>query len=102
MLGRSPVGLAFGVVYYLLFRILIIKLNLKTPGREEDDDVDTISDDADTDAPSPSGATFNESKAAKVPQNIGGEDNIVSVDACITRLRLVVGTKAVKDSELKS
>lgn len=51
-----PVGLAFGVVYYLLFRILIIKLNLKTPGREEDDDVDTISDDADTDAPSPSGA----------------------------------------------
>ena len=44
----------------------------------------------------------NESKAAKVPQNIGGEDNIVSVDACITRLRLVVkDEKAVKDSELK-
>ncbi|OIB02779.1 PTS sugar transporter [Paenibacillus sp. LC231] len=97
-----PVGLAFGVVYYLLFRILIIKLNLKTPGREEDDDVDTISDDADTDAPSPSGAASNESKAAKVLQNIGGEDNIVSVDACITRLRLVVkDEKAVKDSELK-
>ena len=36
-------------------------------------------------------------------QNIGGEDNIVSVDACITRLRLVVkDEKAVKDSELKS
>lgn len=97
-----PVGLAFGVVYYLLFRILIVKLNLKTPGREEDDDVDTISDDADTDAPSPSGAASKESKAAKVLQNIGGEDNIVSVDACITRLRLVVkDEKAVKDSELK-
>ncbi|WP_098746820.1 N-acetylglucosamine-specific PTS transporter subunit IIBC [Paenibacillus sp. EZ-K15] len=97
-----PVGLAFGVVYYLLFRILIVKLNLKTPGREEDDDVDTVSDDVGTDAQSPSGAASKESKAAKVLQNIGGEDNIVSVDACITRLRLVVkDEKAVKDSELK-
>ena len=98
-----PVGLAFGVVYYLLFRILIVKLNLKTPGREEDDDMDTVSDDGDTAAPAPSGAASNESKAAKVLQNIGGADNITSIDACITRLRLVVkDEKAVKDSELKS
>ncbi|MGO4789899.1 N-acetylglucosamine-specific PTS transporter subunit IIBC [Paenibacillus sp. 2KB_20] len=97
-----PVGLAFGVVYYLLFRILIVKLNLKTPGREEDDDVDTISEDADTAAPSPSSAASNESKAAKVLANIGGADNITSIDACITRLRLVVkDEKAVNDSELK-
>ncbi|WP_339290751.1 N-acetylglucosamine-specific PTS transporter subunit IIBC [Paenibacillus sp. FSL W8-0187] len=96
-----PVGLAFGVVYYLLFRIIIVKLNLKTPGRE-DDDVDTVSDDSGTDAPASSGATSSNSKAAKVLQNIGGEDNIVSVDACITRLRLIVkDDKAVKDSELK-
>ncbi|PJN55922.1 PTS system glucose-specific EIICBA component [Paenibacillus sp. GM2FR] len=97
-----PVGLAFGVVYYLLFRILIVKLNLKTPGREDDDDLDPVSDDADTAAPSPSGVVSNESKAAKVLQNIGGADNITSIDACITRLRLVVkDEKAVKDSELK-
>lgn len=97
-----PVGLAFGVVYYLLFRILIVKLNLKTPGREDDDDMDTVSDDGDTAAPAPSGAASNESKAAKVLQNIGGADNITSIDACITRLRLVVkDEKAVKDSELK-
>ncbi|WP_145037692.1 N-acetylglucosamine-specific PTS transporter subunit IIBC [Paenibacillus sp. Y412MC10] len=97
-----PVGLAFGVVYYLLFRILIVKLNLKTPGREDDDDMDPVSDDGDTVAPAPSGAASNESKAAKVLQNIGGADNITSIDACITRLRLVVkDEKAVKDSELK-
>lgn len=97
-----PVGLAFGVVYYLLFRILIVKLNLKTPGREDDDDMDPVSDDGDTAAPAPSGAASNESKAAKVLQNIGGADNITSIDACITRLRLVVkDEKAVKDSELK-
>ncbi|GAA0837021.1 PTS transporter subunit EIIC [Paenibacillus glucanolyticus] len=97
-----PVGLAFGVVYYLLFRFLIVKLNLKTPGREDDDDLDLSSEDAGTDGQSPSGAVSKESKAAKVLQNIGGADNITSIDACITRLRLVVkDEKAVKDSELK-
>lgn len=97
-----PVGLAFGVVYYLLFRILIVKLNLKTPGREEDDELVPSSDEVGSEAQSSSGAASQDSKAAKVLQNIGGADNITSIDACITRLRLVVkDEKAVKDSELK-
>lgn len=95
-----PVGLAFGVVYYLLFRILIVKLNLKTPGREDDGE-----ESESTESAVSSGAAIagNDSQAAKVLANIGGEDNIVSVDACITRLRLVVkDDKAVNDSALKS
>jgi len=97
-----PVGLAFGVVYYLLFRFLIVKLNLKTPGREDDDELDPVSDDDGAVTNSPSQTISSESKAAKVLQNIGGADNITSIDACITRLRLVVkDEKAVKDSELK-
>ncbi len=61
-----------------------------------------LSTNAGTDGQSPSGAVSKESKAAKVLQNIGGADNITSIDACITRLRLVVkDEKAVKDSELK-
>lgn len=97
-----PVGLAFGVVYYLLFRFLIVKLNLKTPGREDDDNLDPVSDDEGTEKASPSQTMSSESKAAKVLQNIGGADNITSIDACITRLRLVVkDEKAVNDSELK-
>lgn len=97
-----PVGLAFGVVYYLLFRFLIVKLNLKTPGREDDDDLDPVSDDDGAETNSPSQTTSNDSKAAKVLKNIGGADNITSIDACITRLRLVVkDEKAVNDSELK-
>jgi len=95
-----PVGLAFGVVYYLLFRILIVKLNLKTPGREDDGE-----ESESTEGAVSSGAAIagNDSQAAKVLANIGGEDNIVSVDACITRLRLVVkDDKAVNDSALKS
>lgn len=95
-----PVGLAFAFVYYFLFRILIVKLNLKTPGREDDDDDEA--EGASVDAGTPAAAANAESKAGKVLASIGGADNITSIDACITRLRLVVkDDKAVKDSELK-
>ncbi|OOC62200.1 N-acetylglucosamine-specific PTS transporter subunit IIBC [Paenibacillus ihbetae] len=95
-----PVGLAFGVVYYLLFRILIVKLNLKTPGREDDGEE---SESAESAGEAGGAVAGNDSQAAKVLANIGGEDNIVSIDACITRLRLVVkDDKAVNDSALKS
>lgn len=93
-----PVGLIFAVVYYFLFRILIVKLNLKTPGREDDDEEENL----DANAPAAATAANAESKAGKVLASIGGADNITSIDACITRLRLVVkDDKAVKDSELK-
>lgn len=97
-----PVGLAFGVVYYFLFRILISKLNLKTPGREDDDEAE-ISTGTGNDAARGEGSGGSKaSKAAKVLDNIGGAENIVSIDACITRLRLIVKDEtAVKDSELK-
>ncbi|WP_054958271.1 N-acetylglucosamine-specific PTS transporter subunit IIBC [Paenibacillus dakarensis] len=102
-----PVGLAFGVVYYFLFRIIIVKMNLKTPGREDDED--DVVDDAtvgNSSAVESNGgskaAASGDSRAAKVLASIGGPENITSIDACITRLRLVVkDDKAVKDSELK-
>ncbi len=37
-----PIGLCFAVVYYLLFRFIITKFNLKTPGREDDDEVEDV------------------------------------------------------------
>lgn len=93
-----PVGLAFGVLYYFLFRIIIVKLNLKTPGREEDEE--EAAEDASVG--NSTAATSGDTKAAKVLANIGGAENITSIDACITRLRLVVkDDKAVKDNELK-
>lgn len=92
-----PVGLAFGVLYYFLFRIIIVKLNLATPGREDDED--EAVEDASVGNPA---AASGDSKAEKVLRHIGGPENITSIDACITRLRLVVkDDKAVKDSELK-
>ncbi|WP_411735989.1 PTS transporter subunit EIIC [Paenibacillus sp. M2] len=92
-----PVGLAFAVVYYFLFRFMIIKFNLKTPGREDD----AYDADAPTNA-SAVGAASADTKAGKVLAEIGGTDNIESIDACITRLRLVVrDDKAVNDQALK-
>ena len=92
-----PVGIVFFLVYYFLFRILIVKLNLKTPGREDDDGTEA----GEADAPA-SGKTPLSDKAVKVLSNLGGKDNIVSTDACITRLRLVVkDDKQVNDAELK-
>lgn len=91
-----PVGLAFFLLYYVLFRFVIIKFNLKTPGREDDSEDEVIE-------LSKGGATVSDSsRAAKILENIGGPANIRSIDACITRLRLNVNDdKAVKDSALK-
>ncbi|MED7954738.1 PTS transporter subunit EIIC [Streptomyces sp. BE303] len=37
-----PIGLCFAVVYYVLFRFIIVKFNMKTPGREDDDEVEDV------------------------------------------------------------
>ncbi|MDQ1147897.1 PTS system N-acetylglucosamine-specific IIC component [Bacillus sp. SORGH_AS 510] len=76
-------GLVFAVIYYFLFRFIIVKFNLMTPGREEDED----------EAVGVSVAT-GESKfavmAAQIYEGLGGDANVVSVDNCVTRLRLEV------------
>lgn len=94
-----PVGLVFALVYYFLFRVLIVKMNLKTPGREDE----VFADDQAVVGSGSSAARAGDSKAAKILANIGGSDNIQSIDACITRLRLVVkDDKAVNDPALKN
>ncbi|WP_445396413.1 PTS glucose transporter subunit IIBC [Zobellella sp. An-6] len=72
-------GLAYGALYYTLFRVAIVKLDLKTPGREE---------------ASEEGAKQGGSEMAEqLVTAFGGKGNIASLDACITRLR--VGVKDV-------
>ncbi|MFP4977965.1 glucose-specific PTS transporter subunit IIBC [Paenibacillus sp. CN-4] len=86
-----PVGLVIAVIYYFGFRFVIRKFNLKTPGREEE------TDDAEE--------TKNTAAVSKtgddLPRNIlgalGGSENIVHLDACITRLRVEVKDKANVD-----
>lgn len=89
-----PVGLVTAVLYYVIFRFLIVKLNLKTPGREDNFE-EEVTD-------SVSGTVSTDSRAAQILTQLGGPSNINSVDACITRLRLIVkDEKAVNDAGLK-
>ncbi|GLX69411.1 N-acetylglucosamine-specific PTS transporter subunit IIBC [Paenibacillus glycanilyticus] len=89
-----PIGLVYAVVYYVLFRVVIVKLNLKTPGREDDE---LVEEGGSAVAPA-----AGDDKASQVLAALGGSGNIESIDACITRLRLIVkDDKAVNDAELK-
>jgi PTS system N-acetylglucosamine-specific IIC component len=89
-----PIGLAFGVVYYFLFRFLIVKFNLKTPGREDDEEETEGKEEGNEGK-----ATSLHDKATKVVEYIGGKENIKDVDACITRLRLVLHDDTIVDEK---
>lgn len=106
------VGAVYAVIYYFLFYFMITKMNLKTPGRDENEEETKLYSKADYQA-SKGMNTENSStstgkgeiaeKAPAVLAALGGEENIVSVDACITRLRVEVKDKAkVNKDELKS
>jgi PTS system N-acetylglucosamine-specific IIC component len=81
-----PVGLLYAGVYYGAFRFAIVRFDLKTPGREPLEELAAMAG-AKTD--SPRGRAFVDA--------LGGAGNLVSVDACTTRLRLVVADQAAID-----
>jgi PTS system N-acetylglucosamine-specific IIC component len=80
-----PVGALYFAVYYTLFRACITAFKLQTPGR-----------DAAEDDPSPA-LTSGTDRAAAFIQALGGAKNLTTVDACATRLRLVVDSQNAID-----
>lgn len=84
-------GVVFFVLYYVLFRFAIVRWNMRTPGREPDDELDAGTQD---DAPA---AGDRGQQAADLVAAFGGRDNLVAVDACITRLRVEVADKSGVD-----
>lgn len=98
------VGLVYAVVYYFLFKILIEKLNLKTPGREADNEETKLYSKADYNASKGKNAQDEITEnAPEVIDALGGDENLVSVDACITRLRVEVKDKSkVNKDKLKA
>jgi PTS system N-acetylglucosamine-specific IIC component len=103
-------GVVFFVIYYLLFRYAIVKWNLSTPGREPESEFEAeeaanlgeAADAATAVAVGGSGAAAD-SKAEQVIAAFGGRENLVNVDACITRLRMEVADKnKVDQARLKS
>lgn len=91
-----PVGIVYFLVYYFGFRLAIRWLDLKTPGREDD----SAEQQQAIVTPQQSGIR---QRAEQILPLIGGAANIVSLDACITRLRLVFKDEsAVNEAELKN
>lgn len=85
------IGLSFTVVWFVVFRFIILKWNLKTPGRE--DNVETIKlytkEDVANKNASSSKLSFSD-QASIFLEGLGGSENIDSVTNCATRLRVVV------------
>ena len=108
-----PVGIIYFVLYYVIFTVLIKKLNLKTPGREDDDEETKLYTKADVNAKREaakgnadvSNNSINQSDelSAIITRGLGGAANIEDVDCCATRLRCTVrDPKLVDDALLKS
>lgn len=83
-----PIGLVYGVIYYFLFVWVINRWDLKTPGREEDAPAAVAP--ATGPATASVAPTQDTSRAAQYLQALGGKENIKTLDACATRLRLEV------------
>lgn len=80
------VGIAYAIIYYVLFKTLILKLNLKTPGREDDGEESKLYTKKDF-------QNKQESKnniSASIAEGLGGIENIEDLDNCATRLRTTV------------
>ena len=89
-----PLGIAAFIVFYVVFHFMIVKFDLKTPGREDDDVDETKVELANNDYTA---------IAATILEGLGGKDNVVSIDNCITRLRLEVkDNTAVDEKKIKS
>jgi len=88
-----PLGVAAFVVFYVVFRFAIQKFDLKTPGREDDEEEEKVVL-----------SNNNFTNIAKIVlDGVGGKENVVSADNCITRLRLEIKDPSlVDDKKIKS
>jgi N-acetylglucosamine PTS system EIICBA or EIICB component len=86
-----PIGLVFAIIYYIVFRFAITKFNLKTPGREDDESEEM-------------GEKLSNNDYTKIAtiilEGVGGKENVVSVDNCVTRLRLEIKDQAFVDEKI--
>lgn len=104
-----PAGIVYFLLYYFLFSFLIKKFDLKTPGREDDDEETKLYTKADVNArrteakEEESGSQAENSKdsrSAAIAMGMGGRDNITSVDCCATRLRCSIADSSLVDEKL--
>ena len=83
-----PAGVAYFALYYAVFRFVIVRFDLKTPGRADSDPL-----------PAAAAPASPAAHAAAWVAALGGGANVRSVDACTTRLRLRVADQSAVDSD---
>ena len=74
-----PIGLVFGIIYFIVFRWAIVHFDLPTPGRFENESDNEAIENANPDE-----------LAQSFINKLGGADNLTTISSCITRLRLNV------------
>ena len=85
-----PLGIAAFVIFYFVFKFAITKWDLKTPGREDDQDGEMKIELANDDYTA---------MAQIILEGLGGKENVTSIDHCITRLRLEVKDRLLVDEK---
>ncbi|MGN0131942.1 MAG: glucose PTS transporter subunit IIA [Lachnospiraceae bacterium] len=105
-----PVGVIYFFLYYFIFKYLIKKLDLKTPGREDEDEETRLYTKADVNARNEAeryasgdkgenADTGKDSVSALITKGLGGKKNISDVDCCATRLRCTVNDMELVDEK---
>ena len=104
-----PAGVVYFLLYYVLFSFLIKKFDLKTPGREDDDEETKLYTKADVNArrteakegeSCSQAENSKDSRSAAIVMGMGGRNNITSVDCCATRLRCSIADSSLVDEKL--
>ena len=104
-----PAGIVYFLLYYVLFSFLIKKFDLKTPGREDDDEETKLYTKADVNARKTEAKegescsqaeNSKDSRSAAIAMGMGGRNNITSVDCCATRLRCSIADSSLVDEKL--
>ena len=87
---QIPFGCIWAVLYYFVFKFSILKFNIMTPGRGEEEEGSSLQVET---------KSSIKEEAAKVLVALGGAENLEDVDACITRLRVSVKDVAKVDKD---
>lgn len=109
-----PVGIIYFLLYYFIFSFLIKRFDLKTPGREDEDEETKLYTKADVNARKSAGVAGvagpaggenggngdKDALSMDIARGLGGKRNITSVDCCATRLRCSVDSPALVDERL--
>lgn len=98
-----PVGILYFILYYFLFHFLILKFHIKTPGREEKEEIPVYPVNQSENVPKEKEVLSKTAVVSEmIVQGLGGAQNIKDIDCCVTRLRCTVRDPAlVKDEILR-